>query len=129
MRITGRVEVLVNGQTTLNKSGAVANGIGKSGEPSFERKQVMGQNGAHGFVEEPVEASIEVTVTDRDDINLDDFARIEGDGTCIFRAANGGKVYTLNNVTCTMNFKITAGEGETSLKFIGDYWTEGTDSS
>ncbi len=126
MRVSGRIEVVVNGQTTLNKTGAIANGIGKSGEPSFERKQVMGQNGPHGFVDEPVEASCEVTVTDRDDINLDDFARIEGDGTVIFRTALGGKVYTLNNVTCTMNFKITAGEGDTPLKFIGDYWIETT---
>ncbi len=128
-RITGRVEVVVNGQTTLNKSGAVANGIGKSGEPSFERKQIMTMNGPAGFVDEPVESSVEVTVTDRDDINLDDFARIEGNGTVIFRTTGGGKVYTLNEVTCTMNFKITSGEGETPLKFIGAYWIETTESS
>ena len=55
-RITGRVEVLLNGQTLLNKSGATASGIGISGEQSYERKEVLGDTGVAGFVEEPVVA-------------------------------------------------------------------------
>ena len=128
-RISGRIEVVVNGSPVLNKTGAVANGIGESGKPSFERKQVMGQNGPHGFVEEPVESSIEVTVTDREDINLGDYAAINGDGTVIFRTAGGGKEYTLMDATCTQNLKVTAGEGEVPLKFIGSKWTETVSST
>jgi hypothetical protein len=126
-KITGRVQVLANGQMLLNKSGAVANGIGISGKAPMERKPVMGTDGIQGFVEEPVEASCEVTITDRDDISLNDLAIIEN-GTIIFRRANGGKVYTLVDGTCVGNFKISGGEGETPVKFIGSYWTEGVDA-
>lgn len=123
-KITGRVEILVNGMLLLNKEGAVASGIGRSGQQSFEREPVTGDTGIHGFVEKPIVAQLEVTVSDRDDIKLDDFAKINGDGTVIFRTAGGGKVYTMANATCTMNMQITAGEGQTTLKFLGNYWTE-----
>lgn len=125
-RITGRVEVLVNGQLLLNKAGAVASGVGLSGEGNFELKEVLGDTGLHGFVEEPVPATLEVTVSDRDDINLSDFAAIRENGTVIFRSARKGKVYVMANATCTRNFSITAGEGEVPLKFVGANWTEST---
>lgn len=123
-RITGRVEVLVNGQLLLNKAGAVASGLGISGEPAMELEAVVGDSGLHGFTEKPVVAQLEVTVTDRDDVKLTNLAKIRENGTIIFRAAGGGKSYTMEGATCTRNFSITAGEGETPLKFIGAYWTE-----
>ena len=125
-KITGRVEVLVDGKVLLNKSGAVANGIGESGKPAMERKPVLGDGGIHGFVEEPVPAELEVTVTDREDVMLDDFAKVNESGTVIFRAHGGGKAYVMENATCTNNFSLTAGEGEVRLKFVGNYWTEMT---
>ncbi|MFA5037811.1 MAG: hypothetical protein WC479_11635, partial [Candidatus Izemoplasmatales bacterium] len=67
MKITGRIEVFVNSQMLLNKSGAVASGIGISGEPSMELTPVLGDTGLHGFTEAPVIAQLEVTITDRDD--------------------------------------------------------------
>jgi hypothetical protein len=123
-KITGRVEVLVNGDLLLNKAGAVASGIGKSGEPNFELEAVNGDTGLHGFVEKPVNAMLEVTVSDRDDISLSDFANIDGDGTVIFRSAGKGKSYTMQNATCMRNFSLTGGEGETTLRFVGAQWTE-----
>ena len=126
-RITGRVEVLVNGALLLNKAGAVASGIGLSGEQAFELKPVVGDTGIHGYVEEPSPAKLEVTVSDRDDISLDTFARIRENGTVIFRSAGGGKVYTMDGATCTRNFSVTGGEGETKLTFLGNYWTESTE--
>jgi Na+-transporting NADH:ubiquinone oxidoreductase subunit NqrA len=125
-RITGRVEVIVNGTPLLNKEGATAEGIGISGEPNFELEPVGGDTGLHGFKETYVPARLEVTVTDRDDVSLSDLARIKGNGTVIFRAAGGGKVYTLNGATCMRNFTVTAGEGETTVVFVGPYWTEAT---
>jgi len=125
-RITGRVEVLVNGELLLNKEGAVANGIGESGQPNFELEEVMGDTGLHGFVEKPVLASCEVTITDRDDISLSDIAKIRETGTVIFRAAGGGKTYTMDGATCMKNMSITAGTGETPLVFKGPAWTEST---
>ena len=124
-RITGRVEVLLDGLPLLNKAGAVASGVGISGEPSFELKEILGDTGLHGFTEEPVVAMLEVTLTDRDDIMLDTIAKVRENGTVIFRSAGKGKVYTMNNATCTRNFSITGGEGETPVKFVAGFWTEG----
>lgn len=128
-RITGRIEVLVNGQLLLNKEGAKASGIGISGEPNYEREAVVGPTGLHGYKETPIMAMCEVTITDRDDISLDALARIYGDGTVIFRSAGGGKVYTMPNATCVGNFTLTGGEGETEIKFVGPYWQEATESA
>lgn len=127
-RITGRVEILLNGVMMLNKEGAIARGIGISGEQNFELEAVMGDSGFHGFKETPMMAECEFTVTDRDDVSLDELARIRENGTLIFRSARGGKVYTMDQATCTRNFELTAGEGETKLKFVGPYWTESTES-
>ena len=91
-RITGTVEVLVNGQLLLNKSGATASGIGLSDEPSYELKEVLGDGGLHGFVEEPVVSMIEVTISDRSDISLAELAAIRESGTVIYRSRGKGKV-------------------------------------
>jgi hypothetical protein len=127
-RITGRIEVVLNGNLLLNKAGAEASGLGLSGEPNFELKEVVGDTGLHGFVEEPVMAQCDVTVSDRDDISLDTIARIRENGTVIFRAAGGGKVYTMNQATCKRNFTLTGGEGETKLIFVGPNWIESTEA-
>ena len=124
-KITGRIEVLVNGQLLLNKAGASAMGIGISGKPLFEKKLVMGDTGPHGSTDEPIAARCEVTVTDRDDIMLSDFASIPvGGATIIFRSAGGGKEYTMEGATCLGNFTVTGGEGETPMVFEGPFWTE-----
>jgi len=128
-KITGRVEVLVNGDLLLNKAGAKAVGIGISGQPNFELKAVQGDTGPHGYVEGPVPARCEVTITDRDDISLSELAAIMGNGTVIFRAAGGGKVYTMEGATCLRNFTVTGGEGETEVVFESGFWTETTSES
>jgi hypothetical protein len=126
-KITGRVEILVNGTLLLNKAGASITGLGLSGQQSFERNAVVGDSGIHGFVDTPIVCSCEVTVTDRDDIKLDTFAQVKENGTIIFRAAGGGKSYVMEGATCMNNFTLTAGEGETTLRFVGNYWTEQTE--
>jgi len=128
-KITGRIEVLVNGELLLNKAGAVANGVGISGQPNFELEQIVGDTGPHGFIEKPVPATCEVTITDRDDIMLTDLASVFEDGTIIFRSANGGKVYTMEGATCLRNFSLTGGEGEVPITFVGPFWTETTSES
>ena len=113
---------------SLSKTGATTvNGIGLSGEGNFELKEVIGDGGIHGFVEEPIPATCEMTITDRDDISLDTLARIRENGTVIVRAAKGGKVYILNNATAKRNFSISSGEGDTSITFIGNNWVESTE--
>ena len=129
-QITGRVEVLVNGELLLNKAGAVAEGIGVSGVPNFELEAIVGDTGVHGYAERPIQARCVVTVTDRDDILLSNFAAINGNGTVIFRRAGtgGGKVYTMHNATCLRNMTLTAGDGEVELRFEGPYWVETVES-
>jgi len=128
-KITGRIEVLVNGELLLNKAGATANGVGISGQPGFELEQLVGDTGPHGFIEKPVPATCVVTITERDDISLSDLASIRENGTVIFRAAGGGKVYTMEGATCLRNFTVTGGEGETEITFVGPFWTETTSAT
>lgn len=125
-KITGRIEVLVNGELLLNKAGAVASGVGLSGQPNFELESISGDSGHHGYIEKPIMAKCEVTVTDRDDVMLSDIAAIRENGTIIYRAAGGGKAYIMEGATCLRNFSITGGEGETGLVFEGPFWTETT---
>ncbi|MCK5600436.1 phage tail tube protein [Candidatus Pacearchaeota archaeon] len=125
-RITGLVEVLVNGSLVLNKEGAIARGIGVNGEAPVEREPVMGDGGIHGFTDKVIPAELETSITDRDDISLSELASINGNGTVIFRAKGGGKSYTMTNATSVGNFEVTAGQGETKIKFIGTRWIEAT---
>ena len=122
-QITGRVEVLVNGEMLLNKPGAVARGIWISGQPAMSRKAVVGDSGPHGLVEEPVIPECEVKVTDRSDISLSAFAELD-DCTVVFRAARSGKSYTMEGAWLANPIDLTAGEGESTLLFQGPYWTE-----
>jgi hypothetical protein len=125
-KLTGRVQIFVNGNLMLNKEGATAAGIGISGEPPYEREAIMGDTGLHGHVERPRTARLEVTITDRDDISLSELNQINGDGTVVFKGARGGKVYTMQNATCLSNLSVIAGDGETAVVFEGPMWTETT---
>lgn len=125
-RLTGEVEIIVNSIPVLNKEGATASGIGISGEQAKEREPVMGAVTLHGFIEKPIPAQLEVTLSDREDVLLDTLARINGDGTIIFRAAQGGKVYTMEEATCLMNFSETGGEIQ-NVRFVGSKWVETVD--
>jgi len=122
-KITGRVEIFVNSQPVLNKEGATASGIGISGEMAVEREAVMGDTGLHGHIDKGIVARCEMTLTDRDDYNLDTLARIKGDGVVIFRAYGGGKVYTMKEATCLCNFSLSNSE-VSNVVFEGPYGTE-----
>lgn len=126
--ITGRVEVLLNGKLLLNKAGAKIGGIGVNGQLPINRKAVMGDTGVHGYVEEVVMAYCDVKLTDRSDVLLSEIAAVNGDGTVIFRAANGGKVYTMQQATCVNNLSVTGGEGEVELRFEGPSWIESSET-
>lgn len=122
--ITGRVVITVNGQVLLNKAGAKIKGIGISGKPNFEVEMITGDSGVHGFVEKPIVAELEVTVSDKSDISLDAMAQLTGDFSVTFNSANAGKQYSLQDPVCIRNFELTAGQGETTLKFAGSCWVE-----
>lgn len=125
-RITGRVQVILNGDVLLNKAGASIEGAGLSGMPNFELDPIIGDGGIHGYRETPVVGVCNVTITDRDDVMLNSIAEVRENGTLIFQSSGSGKQYTMDSCTCTRNITVTAGEGETPLKFVGPYWVETT---
>lgn len=127
-KITGRVNVLVNNKVLLNKVGAKAIGIGSGSGPNLERKSVPYEGGIAGYTETIVPARCEVTIIDREDQSLSELVSIVGDGTVIFQAANGGKVYTMKEATCLGNLSLTSGDGEVSIVFEGSSWLENVNS-
>lgn len=126
-KITGRVEVLVQGLPVLNREGATATGIGESslGGP-VERTPIFDPLAGKivGVTERRVPATCEVTITDRADVSLGLIEGIKGWGTIIFRARDGGKVYVMNDAWCAGPVTVTAGTGEAVITFIGSKWTE-----
>lgn len=126
--VTGRVEVLLNGKLLLNKTGAKIGGISVNGRLPVRRKAVTGDTGIHGYAEEVIVPYCDVKITDRSDVLLSDIALVNGDGTVIFRAANGGKVYTMQQATCVNDLTVTAGEGEVELRFEGPAWIESSET-
>lgn len=116
-KITGLVEIRVNGKTMLVKTGAKATGIG-----GYKKKPVMG-NTYHGTVEEPAAATCEFTLTDRDDISLTELANLE-DATVLFEPRGSKKMYVLAESDCEGGFDVTAGEGEVPVVFFGARWEE-----
>lgn len=128
-KVTGRIIVTVNGVQLLNKAGFQAQGIGESGKPPVKREPIIGDTGVHGDKETIVAARCTGSITDRDDIMLSEFAKIQGNGTVVFKAASGGKVYTLDGATCAGDLSVTGGEGEVKIEFYGNAWIESTSQS
>jgi len=124
--ISGRMRLICNGKVLLNKAGAKIGGIGVSGELPVKKKAVVGESGVHGYVDEVVVAYCEAKLTDRSDQLLSELAAVNGDGTIIFDSANGGKTYTMQNAICVGDLSMTAGEGETDIRFEGSNWLETT---
>jgi len=121
-KVTGRVDIYLNGIRLLNKAGATASGIGLN----REREAVMYDGGVAGYKENITQARCEVTVIDREDVMISDFANIFQDGTIVFQASDGsGKQYTMKEATYLGNSTLTAGEGEIPLVFEGPQWQEG----
>lgn len=116
-KITGRVEIRVNGELYLTKQNAKATGIGGN-----KKIPVMGEV-YHGTVEEPTPNTCEFTITDHDQKLLIPIAQLE-DATVTFERAGGGKVYTLVGAACEGGFELTAGEGEVPIVFFGEVWEE-----
>jgi len=136
-RLVGRVEVVLNGELLLNKSGAIARGIGEeSGKLAVRRKAVMDCFGTAGFTEEIIPAGLDVVLTVTDNISLTALAAVKGNGTLIFRRATSlapnaseefPKTLTLDKVTCMVSPEINAGEGEIPVVFEacgGNGWIE-----
>ena len=115
--ITGRVEVILNGEILLTKTGAKAGGIG-----GYKRDPVMGSSGMHGMKEEAVPASVECSITDHDAKSLTALANLTG-AVLVFSAVNGKRLIS-KNAFCGGDIALTEGEGEATTTFYGDPWEE-----
>jgi len=119
--ISGRCQVSVNGVVLLTKSGVKIGGIG-----GLEREGVYGDSPkAHGHTEKAVPATVDMTITDRDDISLTAIANIKG--AVVSAEIYGGKSYVSKNAFCRGNLEMTTGTGETPVVFEGDPWEEQLD--
>lgn len=130
--LTGRVEIVVNGQRIFNKEGAAIMNIGPGdGSPALERTSVKGDTGTHGIKDVVMPARLEVTITDRSDVSLGLLWAINGNGTVYVHVltGGGGKTYIMKNAACMNPGSVTTGEGDTPLAFEavdGGGWIEQT---
>ena len=109
-RVTGRCEIRVNGVLLLSKKGA---SLQIGGE---ERKPIV-EDQFHGWVGELMPAILTVTVTDRDDVKVEDLINVF-EGTATFEAVDG-KMYLVEELTAKGNPTVTAGEGAVELEYFG----------
>jgi len=82
-----------------------------------KRESVVGQDGVHGFKEEPKVRFIEGSITDSDELDLEDFYQIR-DATITLELANG-KVVVLREAFYAADGDVTTSEGEIQVRFEG----------
>lgn len=82
-----------------------------------KREMIAGQDGVHGFKEEPVVPYIEGSITDSDELDLEGFQAIR-DATVTLELANG-KVIQLREAVYAHDGEVTTSEGEIGVRFEG----------
>lgn len=82
-----------------------------------KRESVVGQDGVHGFKEEPKVQFIEGSITDSDELDLEGFYAIR-DATIVLELANG-KVIQLREAFYAADGDVTTSEGEIQVRFEG----------
>lgn len=80
-----------------------------------ERAAVVGQDGVHGYRESPRPATLELTISDRGDLDLKALALVS-DATLQLQLANG-KVVTFRNAWATGDWEASTEEGEVRAMF------------
>lgn len=94
--------------------GEATYGLGKP-----ERTSIVGQDGVHGFAENPMAPFIELTITDGASVNLDNLSNVT-DSTIVLELANG-KLVVLRNAFNTNPDGLggSTSEGEINVRFEG----------
>ena len=108
-RRAGVIYLKINGEMQDAKGGFTYN----LGYP--QREAIIGSDGVHGFKETPQVAFIEGAVTDRPDLKLADFARLD-DGTVTLELANG-KTIVLTEAWFAGEGAVTTEEAEIAVRF------------
>ncbi len=110
-RVAGTTFVSYNGKTLAVK-GSVSIGMGTE-----KKSAVIGEDGIHGYKGEHQVPFIEVTVTNRNDLNLKELINIEG--ATVTAQQPGGKTYALRDAWCAADGVVNLSEGELVLRFEG----------
>jgi hypothetical protein len=84
---------------------------------TLERKEVIGQDGMHGYTETPHAASIKATLTDRAGLSVTAFQNMR-DVTVTLEELNG-KTYVLRNAFTTAARTINTAEGSFEVTWVG----------
>lgn len=80
-----------------------------------KRESVVGQDGIHGFKEVPKIVFCEGSITDSDELDLEDFQAIR-DATVTLELANG-KVIQFRDAFYAADGDVTSSEGEIQVRF------------
>ena len=83
----------------------------------FKRESVVGQDGVHGFKEEPKALFIEGSITDSDELSIEQLYKIR-DASAILELANG-KIISLGEAFYAADGDVTSSEGEIQVRFEG----------
>jgi hypothetical protein len=83
----------------------------------YERKEVIGQDGMHGYTETPHAPSIKATLTDRAGLSIAQFENMT-DVTVTAEELNG-KTYVLRNAFTTTARQINTAEGSFEVTWVG----------
>lgn len=109
----------VGGVLALTVDGTVyeARGSFNVNGPSLKRTGIAGQDGPHGYIEEPVVPSIHGDISIGHHLSIIDLEAIT-DSTVMLQLANGMN-YVLTNAWVTSAFVLDAHDGKVAVQFEG----------
>lgn len=110
-RVGGILFLKVNG-ALLQAKGEFTYNLGKP-----KREAIVGQDTTHGYKETPQVAMIEGSVTDKDDLSLENLV-LTKDATVTVELANG-KTIVLREAWFAADGNVTSSEGEIEVRFEG----------
>lgn len=110
-QVTGICIIKVNGKILRSKEGAKIKLGGK------ERTAVTGHS-VYGYSEKVVPAEIEATIADTRDTDLREMS--DWVGARVLFETDTGKTYLVTNAFTTEPVELTGGEGDATLKMMGD---------
>jgi len=110
-RVGGIIFVAVDGGQ-LQAKGEFTYNIGRP-----KREAVVGQDGTHGYKEIPQVSFIEGTITDKEDLNLENVL-LTKDSQVTIELANG-KVIVIRDAWFAADGNVTSSEGEIEVRYEG----------
>lgn len=111
-RIGGIIQLKVDGQA-LQAKGSFTYNLGVP-----KRELVVGHDGVHGYKELPQAPSLEGTITDA--ANLDLQALLEANDVTIVLELANGKIFVMRNAVYVSEGNVTSEEGEIEVMFEGE---------